>query len=399
MFGPGLTVRCWKSKKMAARPARRRPRLEAGLAVEELKQRVLPSASPVTLSASGQLLIHGTAGDDTVSISVNPHAKSRLQVVYDGQQYTFGARRVKKIVFDGGAGNDSFTNNTAIRSVADGGPGKDTLVGGTGNDTLMGGAGDDTLLGRGGNDLLEGGTGKDVLRGARGADTLSGGLGDDTLDGGQGNDDVSGDGGSDSESNGEQMNTDVTFEARLTNASGATGVAEFNATTGELQAEIHGAAANATLDVVVDGTKVATVTTDAAGNGELDSIQPNLTVKAGSTIAIGDLQGTFANSNSEETELKAQLSGTGGQAGRAEFSASDKELQVEIRGAAANTTYNVSVDNVVVGQLTTDDSGEGELEVSTGSLAIHEGSSITVADTLGNPPILQGAFAAASEED
>src|SRR5262249_20285582 len=154
---------------------------------------------PVTLSASGQLLIHGTAGDDTVSISVTPHAKGKLQVVYDGQQYTFGARGVKKIVFDGGAGNDSFTNNTAIRSVADGGTGKGTLVGGSGNDTLIGGAGDDMLLGRGGNDLLEGGTGKDVLRGARGADTLSGGLGDDTLDGGQGNDDLSGDGGSDSE--------------------------------------------------------------------------------------------------------------------------------------------------------------------------------------------------------
>jgi hypothetical protein len=76
---------------------------------------------------------------------------SHIEKEYDGMA-------VRKIVFEGGDGNDKFNNLTNIDSTAYGGRGNDTLYGGSGNDKLYGGEGNDVLFGgTGGNDELYGG--------------------------------------------------------------------------------------------------------------------------------------------------------------------------------------------------------------------------------------------------
>src|SRR5262245_19833963 len=77
------------------------------------------------------------------------------------QDKFFPLAQVKSIAFYGLDGNDSFTNDTAIKSTASGYAGDDVLVGGSAADLLVGGDGNDSLEGRSGNDDLRGGTGSD----------------------------------------------------------------------------------------------------------------------------------------------------------------------------------------------------------------------------------------------
>lgn len=88
---------------------------------------------------------------------------------------------------DGSIGDDLIAGSTGDDRL-DALSGNDILFGGAGNDTLLGRAGSDTLDGGFGNDSLVGGTEDDVLIGGIGDDTLLGSSGNDTLDGGDGND-------------------------------------------------------------------------------------------------------------------------------------------------------------------------------------------------------------------
>lgn len=192
--------------------ARRRHRPESHLHVESLEGRLVLAAS-VGLDRFGTLRITGSQSDDSVTVNVQ---RSRVVVTQTGAAAkAFGLGRVRSIAFSGMAGNDSFTNNTAIRCVADGGAGNDTLRGGANRDVLRGGDDSDTLIGNGQDDTLDGGSGDDRLFGGTGQDTLaggdgndeihgddghdrmSGGLGDDLLEGGGGNDVAGGDDGAD----------------------------------------------------------------------------------------------------------------------------------------------------------------------------------------------------------
>jgi hypothetical protein len=94
------------------------------------------------------------------------------------------------------------------------------------------------------------------------------------------------------------------------------------------------------------------------------------------------------------TELTAELlgaSGASGASGEAEFSTetedgqTEVEFEVEIEDAAANTTYDVFADDVLIGQVTTDDEGEGEFETEDPALltSLAEGSLISVQDSTG----------------
>lgn len=69
----------------------------------------------------------------------------------------------------------------AKRVVADGGAGNDILEGAALDDALTGGDDDDRLFGRAGNDTLAGGAGNDYLEGGAGADDLDGGAGRDRV--------------------------------------------------------------------------------------------------------------------------------------------------------------------------------------------------------------------------
>lgn len=466
-----LLRRIVRTSSTAGKSARARAGRRA-LEVEQLMSRVLPSVSPVSLSGAGELLIHGTKGNDTVTVAQDALDASKLNVVYNGTTFSFELASVKEIEFEGGLGNDSFTNDTSIHSVADGGAGNDTLTGGAAGDKLIGGGGRDSLFGRGGsdalfggdradhlvggdgidrlyggtgsdtlegddgNDLLKGengddrlsgglgddalkaGNGKDLLEGnegqdrlegetgndrliggadddhlwgGQGADDLHGGLGDDSLDGGVGRDRCDGDGGNDQEHNGEVFNSDVRFEAHLTGDPGVVGKAEFNASTKQFEIEIQGAQPLVDFDVLVDGVKVGTLSTDATGAGQLELSNVTFAVTGGSTISVGDpanggLSGQFLSE--AETEFKASIAGA--LSGEAEFNAADQQFVAKIEHAAAGTTYDVAIDGVVVGQITTDSKGKGVLQLSDFTTDIKDGSKITIGDPA--DPLASGVF-------
>jgi hypothetical protein len=69
------------------------------------------------------------------------------------------------VFFTGGKGDDTFQNNTDLRSYAWGGLGNDTLIGGTNQDVLMGEQGNDKIYGGGGKDYLSGGDDNDYIDG------------------------------------------------------------------------------------------------------------------------------------------------------------------------------------------------------------------------------------------
>jgi Ca2+-binding RTX toxin-like protein len=120
------------------------------------------------ISGDGQddtVLINGTAGADTITLSIENGA-----LVINGL--------ASKVVIDhfdfndtiriAGLGGDDVINASGLglngpKLVLDGGDGADILIGGAGNDTLLGGAGDDILIGGGGQDILDGGPGSNVL--------------------------------------------------------------------------------------------------------------------------------------------------------------------------------------------------------------------------------------------
>jgi hypothetical protein len=169
------------------------------LSLESLESKVLLNGGPpipdgISLSAIGVLWIKGDARDDSAHVwAVNGQVHATLDHtqwidIGQGQTYpmntsdpemVFPLAQVSGIVFDGGAGDDSCSNGSALASTQYGGPGMDLLVGGNGSDKLWGGDENDTLKGGLGNDDMHGGTGNDryvfapVFRGA--------GLGSDTV--------------------------------------------------------------------------------------------------------------------------------------------------------------------------------------------------------------------------
>jgi len=182
----------------------------ARLGVESLEGRVVPAfvlGNMATIDASGILVISSTDAHDQVSVqSLNGvYSVYGRTVLDDGTEIAWRTSRFnasdvtgKTVFFNGGLGNDAFTNLTStLRTIAIGGDGDDRLTGSGNIDSLDGGNGFDILIGNGGADFLSGGLGNDTLRGDAGNDILQGGDGDDTLLGGDGDDTLSGDAGND----------------------------------------------------------------------------------------------------------------------------------------------------------------------------------------------------------
>jgi Ca2+-binding RTX toxin-like protein len=178
----------------------------------------------------------GQKTGDTLILNVGPNAASRFQGNIDDIDETIFARSrgnaievwssqfnapdvpflrqtftgIKKIVADGGEGNDVIDLSgvgPGVEVEISGGPGDDQLFGGAGNDLLIGGLGMDRLRGRGGRDTLEGGLGDDILEGGDGDDELFGGEGVDRLFGNAGNDALDGGPGGDLLDGGTGINT------------------------------------------------------------------------------------------------------------------------------------------------------------------------------------------------
>lgn len=225
---------------------------------------------PASLSG-GVLMIDGTSGNDTVTVSNTTvpiflvgggvNYVAGVQVTQNGVSQSFirGFITQDRVEFRGYGGDDYFDNNVdSMTSYADGGSGNDTLYGaavfddldgGTGNDTinggqgndrLVGGDGDDWMIGHDGDDAMLGGAGHDHLEGRAGNDHLEGESGNDTLKGGDGNDSLAGDTGNDTlmgESGNDKLaggagDDTLTGEAGVDHIWGGTGYDEVNGGTG-----------------------------------------------------------------------------------------------------------------------------------------------------------------------
>lgn len=165
----------------------------------------------VSVDASGRVIISGTAAADTATVNYYPNDPTTIIVALNGTTNVYMLNPLFQpaltgVVFYGGDGNDTFTNNTSLPSTAYGNNGDDVLTGGSGadflegdlgQDTLRGNGGDDTLWGSGGSDTLWGGPGDDQLYGHGGNDVLHGEDGNDLLNGGSGNDQLFGEYGQD----------------------------------------------------------------------------------------------------------------------------------------------------------------------------------------------------------
>ncbi|MGB8854710.1 MAG: hypothetical protein WCC69_14240 [Pirellulales bacterium] len=172
-------------------------RPESQLAVESLEGRVVLTASIGFDARQGVVSIMGSEAGDVATVS--QQGKNVVVALTGVTSRTFKASQVKLVDFKGLGGDDSFTNNTAIRSRVDGGLGRDTLRGGSGADDIRGGGDNDRLFGNLGNDTLRGGAGNDDVYGDGGDDSLFGDDGDDHLDGRAGRDQLVGGAGLDRE--------------------------------------------------------------------------------------------------------------------------------------------------------------------------------------------------------
>ena len=142
------------------RPRRPRRANRQLLTFEALEERVVLSTQGSVFLEDGVLRILGSEQPDTAQVEI---VDSKVQALLNGSVQQFDADQVRGILFDGGAGNDSFVNGTNIPCQASGGDGDDQLVGGTANDSLDGGAGNDWLVGAAGDDNIVGGAGSDVV--------------------------------------------------------------------------------------------------------------------------------------------------------------------------------------------------------------------------------------------
>ncbi|WP_460894891.1 peroxidase family protein, partial [Ramlibacter monticola] len=135
-------------------------------------------------AGTDRLNVLGTAGNDTVTVRLDPTGISRV----DNGVVT----GVESFTADLGDGSDTLVYTTALSvsiNLANGPsfPGFVTVAGvenvttGAGNDSLIGTADANALDGGAGNDTLDGGAGNDTLTGRTGNDNISGGDGNDTV--------------------------------------------------------------------------------------------------------------------------------------------------------------------------------------------------------------------------
>jgi hypothetical protein len=223
--------------------------------------------------------------------------------------------------------------------------------------------------------------------------------------------------------------------AHLTPTGTATGTGEAafhtstvrGVTSSKLGVEVQGAAASSTFDVVVGGVTLGQLTTNDNGNGEVVftnspkgdqvALPAGFMVTSTSTITLklhdstnttDTLTGTFAAVGkpasppaAQPVNLKATLTGStevSTAKGVAVYhtvtnrNGTRSELEVVVSGAAANTSYNVTVGSATLGTLTTDARGRGVLRVNNLSTTIAANNVITLSSATSGGGTLSGTF-------
>ena len=184
------------------RRSKRKSRQQQSVNYQGLEDRRLLA---VTANLVGsEVVIGGDAWDNTVVVR---QAGANLEVAVANQgSFSFDFASVSSLRFVGRAGDDVFTNETNINTIASGNDGNDRITTGGGMDRLFGNVGDDILTSSGGanfingfsgDDIITGGTGADQVFGFDGNDIISTGDGADRVVAGNGNDTISAGAGND----------------------------------------------------------------------------------------------------------------------------------------------------------------------------------------------------------
>lgn len=282
---------------------------------------------------------------------------------HEGDDGLFGGGNADKIF--GGAGNDTANGgggNDWIRGF----DGDDFLVGASGNDTILGDAGNDTLLGRDGddfmdgqdgNDVVTGNTGNDRLRGGDGIDEMNGGAGDDYMSGGRGEDDLSGGDGHDRLNGGEDDDS----------LHGDHGDDYLNGHTGD--DDLLGGSGNDHYQNDDD---------DYIDDKDSDHVDEN---EIHHYVRLTSATGA---SGKVEVELEQEHSGL------------KRELEIKVQGLDRNTSYDIMVNDEVIGSLTTDSYGFARVDFSdvpdSDELPLNLDSKIVVGTTIKVGTVLTGTI-------
>ncbi len=211
-----------------------------GSDVQKMAYAIADKGDHDSVDLSEYTVLKAKGGSNSIEISKAEH--DGLTVRVDGQEHTFTAEEAKKLIIDGGSGDDSIiADRDVVRSLhIVGGKGNDSIRGGGGNDLIFdnygsnsinAGAGDDKIIanhldyeddqvvedsnkgffgrlfdklfgdpeytgnninGGGGNDYIEGGFGDDYINGGAGNDVIYGLDGSDVINAGRGRDYVDG---------------------------------------------------------------------------------------------------------------------------------------------------------------------------------------------------------------
>jgi Ca2+-binding RTX toxin-like protein len=156
-------------------------RSKARLNVERLEDRQVPAGA--ILLSSGVVTIDGTSGADVAHVVQHGNRIVIDLTTPDGAAVvrTFKRGQVRRVIFQGGDGNDTFINRSTVKATAVGGVGSDFFVAGKSGDILIGGSGDNMLIGGSGHDRLVGGPSADVIIAGKGRAVITGGGGNDTI--------------------------------------------------------------------------------------------------------------------------------------------------------------------------------------------------------------------------
>ncbi len=194
----------------------------------------------------------------------------------------------------------------------------------------------------------------------------------------------------------------------------AQGEAEVQVQAGTLigvKVQVENAPASQSLTVLVDGSQVGTITTDAEGQAEvvLNNFATPVTVQDGATFTIQDsqgntvLSGTISLSNDGNGEDQNNDVGVGLQAPAGGQAQGEAELQVqgtttltglkvEVENAPASQSLTILIDGNQVGTLSTDGEGEGHQRLTLASpVTIQDGSTFSIQDSQGNT-VLSGTI-------
>lgn len=356
------------------------------LRLEGLESRTLLAADLL----NGTLTVVGTNGNDSIQVQVasaGPNA-GQLQVDMNGSQSFFDPAQVTAIQIFGLKGNDTITvdDNVTVNTSISGGKGNDTIKGGSGNDTIHGNVGNDTIHGSAGNDVIFGDNGNDSLQGGADDDTVYGGNGNDTIDGGADDDMLHGDNGKDT-IHGSAGHDTVFGDNGNDSLHGDDGDDEIHGGNGkdflsgdDGDDDLDGENGNDSLyggddDDHLDGGNGKDDCHGGFGDDHLKGGHGRDRLDGDDGDDLLDIDdGDSAEDGIEvelDNEFKATLTGTGNELGHAAYEMENEagqaqtEFKVEVFNLAPATSFDVVVDSVTVGQVTTDGTGFGRLKFSS----------------------------------